>query len=196
MANDLCISALSADVQPNCNNPMMAGLEQIGYILNKTDIDVISREDARNNVINNITLKAGKRAFYLFVNTKNPFAGTNTAMQEGDVSNTYTNTLSYVVRDDGPDVTNKIINPLSNGEFVAIVESRWENDNKDNKYVIFGLQRGLKATQIEKQDTDDATAAAWAITLTETGASKPREYVFATDYETTKAMLEGLVNGQ
>lgn len=194
MATDLCISAISVDVQPNCNNPIMAGLEQIGYIVNKSDIDIIGRENARNNVINNITLKTGKKLFYLYINTKNPFAGTNTTMQEGDVSNTYTNTLSFVIRDDGPDICNSIINPLANGEFVAIVEARWDNDNKDNKFAVFGLQRGLKATQIEKQDTDDATAAAWAITLTETGASKPREYIFAVDYDTTKSMLETLAN--
>ena len=59
-------------------------------------------------------------------------------------------------------------------------------------FPIFGMERGLKASGIARDLTDEGQGGAWAITLTEVGAGSAGRFVWATDYETTKAMLEAL----
>lgn len=193
MATDICFSAVSADIQPNCTNPIFAGLQQVGYLYNKNDILSITYDGGNAGIIAAIALKDNTRGYVMLVDTKNPYAGTQTSMESGDVSNSFTHDLSFIVRDDGPDVVEKVINPLANGEFVAVVEARWGNNTQDNKFVSFGTQKGLKATAITKQDTDDASAGAWSITLQESGTGRARVYVWAGDYASTKALLESTV---
>lgn len=193
---DICISAVSADVQPNCSNPTFSGLEQIGYLLNKADVGNYTKELSRSNVFTSIPAKEGKRAYRLYVNTKNPFDGTQTEMEQGDVANLFTHTVAFIVRDDGPDVNLNVITPLANGEFVAILEEKWKNVPKDNSFVVFGMSTGLVATSIAKPYTDEANAGAWQIELQESGAAQSAMYLWAGSYDTTKQMLESMSEPQ
>lgn len=197
MAQDLCIAAVSADIQPSCDNPQFAGLRKIGYLINRADIVGQATELSRKNVYVSLSLKQGARAFTIYDSAKNSFSGTKSEMVDGDVANTFTHTSAFVIRDDGPDVINKVITPLANGEFVVINEEAWDNDNGgDNTFTIFGMERGLKASGIARDLTDEGQGGAWAITLTEVGAGSAGRFVWATDYETTKAMLESLTQPQ
>ena len=193
MAQDLCIAAVSADIQPSCDNPKSAGLRKIGYLINKADIVNQATELQRKNVYVSLTLKQGARAYTIYDSAKNSFAGSRTEMQSGEVSNTFNNIMAFAIRDEGPDLSLNVITPLANGEFVGIMEQSWSNDNNgDNRFVIMGMETGLKATSLPRQLTDEASGGAWMVELTETGAGQSGRYVWAGDYETTKAMLDAL----
>lgn len=197
MAQDICSAAVSADIKPSCDNPKSAGLRKIGYLINKEDIATQATELSRPNVYTGLTLKQGTRAFTIYDSAKNSFAGSRTEMQSGEVSNTFNNIMAFAVRDEGPDLSLKVITPLANGEFVGIMEQSWSNDNNgDNRFVIMGMETGLKATSMPRQLTDEASGGAWMVELTETGAGQSGRYVWAGDYETTKAMLEALTTTQ
>lgn len=196
MATDICISAVTADVQPNCENPTFAGLEQIGYLVNKADVASYTKEVGRSNVFASLAVAQGKRAFRLYVNTKNPFDGTSTELEQGDIANMFKNAVAFVVRDDGPDVAKDIITPLANGEFVVVLEAKWKNTPKDNSFVVFGMSTGLTAANIAKPYTDAASAGGWRIELEESGAAQAAMYLWAGSYESTKQMLDALLEPQ
>ena len=197
MAQDICSAAVTADIKPSCDNPKSAGLRKIGYLINKEDIATHATEAGRPNVYTGITLKPGTRAYTVYDSAKNSFAGSRTEMQSGEVSNTFTHLMAFAVRDEGPDLALKVITPLANGEFVGIMEQSWDNDQSgDNRFIIMGMETGLKATSLPRQLTDEASGGAWMVELTETGAGQSARYVWAGDYETTKAMLDALTTPQ
>ena len=77
----VCEHLIAADVAANCNNLIRTGVEQIGYIINKADIESISETD---RVVDSIVLKTGKKAYRIQQLGAQPFNGTSSEMQEGD----------------------------------------------------------------------------------------------------------------
>lgn len=185
----LCTKLIAADIEQNCTNPIFAGLEMIGYIINKSEIASITKSD---NKVSAIALATGKTAFHIYNDGKQPFNGTKTTMAEGTISNKFTNEVSFVVADDGPAVQKDIIEKLANGEFVVIVENKWHNAVTDNTFQIYGLQKGLRASAIENDKYSADTDGGWEITLTEEGVPQSAIYFFDTDVATSRTALETL----
>lgn len=184
----ICEHLIAADVAANCSNLIRAGVEQIGYIINKADIESISETD---RVVDSIVLKTGKKAYRIQQLGAQPFNGTSSEMQEGDYANTMNKVAAFVVLDNGPDIAKDIIEPLMNGEFVVIIENKYKDATKRNAFEMIGWDSGAHATAISQNKYENQSA--WQVELTEIEVGNAGRYVWKNTVEDTRALLDALL---
>lgn len=182
----ICANKIAADISSNCTDPLYAGHAQRGFLINKEDIESYTASD---NVISAFTLAASAYAWLVEVNTKNPFNGTLTAMEEGDIRNTFTHTVTFHIPNDGAKFRKNIVDKIINGKYVIIVENEWQGTSGDHAFSVYGIDRGLTATG---DNTEDADNGGWTFTLTESGLPTSGKFFWANDYATTVSALEAL----
>ena len=182
----VCSNLISKDVQANCSNPIFGGLEQIGYIINRGDIDSFT---LTTGVVSAISLKTGAKAYTVQQTGQQAFNGTSTEMQQGDVINTFNKVGAFIVLDNCPDISEKVIKPLANGEFVLILENKYKSDK--NAFEVIGLDRGCRATTITQNKYENM--GGWSVELTEQETPNASIFFWDTDYATSKAALEALL---
>lgn len=197
-----CDYLIKQDIIPSCEDPIVPGVEQRGIIINRADIDFATTafNSSRANVIETLALKSGKKAYQVIMYGNSPFTGTQTALEVGTYRNTFTNTVSLVVLDNGPDVCSGVIDGLANGEYVVILENKYKANNKadnpgDAAFQVFGWYQGLKASEITNEKYSEDTDGGWLVNLQETNAPKAGLFFYKTDYETTSAAIDSLVAG-
>ena len=197
----VCDFLLAKDIAASCSDPVVPGFEQEGVIMNRDEIDfgAITFDSARSNVISQIAMLAGKRAYKVRVLGNTPFTGTTTSFVSGTYQNTFTNTVQFVVLDNGPDVCESVIDALANGRFVMILENTFKGLNKetnkgDAAFQIYGYTQGLAASAIENDKYSEDTNGGWLVTMQETKASKSGMFLYKSDYATTKKMFESLTD--
>ena len=189
------------DILMNCQDQVIKGIEENGVIINRSDIDRVQtkRDPNRKNVYNTLALKGGARAYRIYVPDPAAFNNTTTTLNVGTNRSTFTNDVGFVVLDNDPDVCEKIIDQLANGTFVVVYENKFKNFNKDttpgdSAFQIVGLRQGLKAKTLENNKYSDDTNGGWNVLLEETGVPESGLFLFDTDYNTTQALIESLIN--
>ena len=199
MATSNCDVLISQDIQRNCIDLIVKGIEPNGVIINRQDIDfsAVVFDPLRKNVISALPLKAGKRGYAISVSGQTPFNNTQTTLEAGANRNTFTNDLAFVVLDNDPDVCEKIIDGLANGEFVVVYENKFKNSNKpttpgDSAFQIVGYYQGLRATTLENNKYSDDTEGGWNVVLQETKTPKSALFLFAATAEATRTLFDGL----
>ena len=192
-----CDFLIAQSISPNCDDPIVNGIEQNGVIINKQDIDMTATQyDAtRKNVIKKLILN--NKGYKIFVPSKQPFNNTQTTMEVGTNRNSFTNDLAFVVLDNDPDICSKIIDKLANGEFVVVFENKYKNMNKettpgDSTFQIMGWYQGLRATTLENNKYSEDTEGGWNVVLQETKSPRSGVFLFDTDIEMTRAAFESL----
>lgn len=197
----ICDNAIKRDIELNCDDPIVPGLEQEGVIMNRSDIDfsTVAFNTTRKNVIETLAMKSGKKAYKVVVSGSTPFTGTNTALATGTYRNTFTNTVNMVILVNDPDVCADIIDGLANGEYVVILENKAKSLQKeenpgDSAFQIYGYYQGLKAAEISNDKYSEETEGGWSVSLQETKVPKSALFYFKADYDTTKTAIETLTS--
>lgn len=190
----LCQSLISQDIESNCENPLVRGMESDGIIINRQDIDFASTvfDNTNANIIKTLVLKTGKKGYAVQQDGSTPFTGTNIALATGTYRNTFTNQVALVVLNNDPDVAEKVIDGLANGEFVCILKNKAKGTGGKGEYQVFGYYQGLRASEITSDKYSEDTDGGWAVTLEETGSPKSAVYFFNTDSATTATQYESL----
>ena len=167
----LCDFLLTNDILGiACDEPVAKGAQKVGILFNRSDIDSATLNDFTFSAI---TLKCGgKKAYKIIQSGKTPFVGTQQEMQEGTYQNTITNTVQFVILNQGEKPA-EIMFALANGDFVAIIP------DKNNVYQVYGYEGGLKCSTAVRELYNDDTLAGWQVTLVEEGAT--RGNLFATE---------------
>lgn len=192
---DLCGASISGNVTIDCDNIITPGLEQVGVIFNRNDIEGWSEDSTNNSIIDGITLKTGVKGHVIYQMGSQPFNGTSVAFAEGSIVNTFTNTCSFVILNNGPQVCKDIIDNLANGSFVVLFKNKFsekDGNNHPGLWQIMGKESGLKASDISCDKYSDDTNSGWQITLTEEKATKSALFFFKTDDATTDTTVQGL----
>lgn len=189
------------NITPACK--IVDGFESVGYIVKRSDIDYSavkygwSNTDETivypNTVITSLALKDGKKGKYIG-QLKDAFSGTNVALATGDFRNSFTNTVSFKIFGTGPDNA-QIVNALSNGEYVVILEQKEKGAKGESAFRVFGFDNGLTATETNNDAYDESLGNGWSITMEETGASSSSYYLFisASDAEPTLTATEAAI---
>lgn len=183
-----CSSALAGNLASDCDNPRIAGYEQIGVIFNRADVDWANLAVSASNprIIEAIAAATGKKPFALYNNKNNPlpFDGTNTTYNSD--TDQYDKTLQFYFEGIGGGVSANVVEPLKGGEYIAILQRK--DHRGDGSFQVFGFQSGLKANA----QVQDETTGYWLMTM---ACSEPSAEVsfFDTDYATTKAAFDALV---
>lgn len=178
----LCDFLISADIQGyDCENPMVKGAKSNGLIINKADInmDGVTYDPSNPFLVTAIPLATGKTAFDIVQGGKTPYTGTQQEMQEGTYQNTITNTIQFVILNQGTTTAEQVY-ALMNGEFVVVLQ------NNNGTYQVYGLEAGLRASAMVRELYNDDTLSGWLVTMTEEGAAKGNLFISSTLYNTLK----------
>jgi len=197
----LCEDLIKQNIEKNCDDLIVGGIEANGVIVNRRDIDfpnVVFDAD-RKNVIKVLPLKSGAKAYSIYVPGPTPFNNTTTTMEAGTNRSTFTNDVGFVILDNDPDVCENVIDPLANGEFVIIYENKFKNINKtatpgDSAFQIAGYYQGLKAETLENNKYSEDTEGGWNVLLKETKSPKSGLFLYNSDYATTQQQIQTLLS--
>lgn len=198
---DFCSSAIAKNLEPECDNIITPGLEQLGIIVNLADCNPVKN----GNIITDLGMAESKTGYYIYQMGSQPFSGTKTSLTTGTVFNTFTHTVQFVLLNNSPSVCADIIDQLSNGSFGVIVQNKFNRTRTGtqstipvyksmNKFQCYGFESGLKATAIECDKYSDETNSGWLITLTEEKATKSAWFFYTTDDEATQTAFEALAS--
>lgn len=180
----LCDYLISADIAGyDCSNPMVKGAKADGLLINRKDINFsgITYDTTTPNPfkITALPLVSGKTAYDIVQSGKTPYTGTQQEMAEGTYQNTFTNTVQFVILNQGTTTAQQVF-ALMNGEFVAVLQ------NNNGTYQVFGIESGLRASAMVRELYSDDTLSGWLITMTEENAVKGNLFIDATLYSTLK----------
>lgn len=198
MANK-CEDFLTQCIEASCENPIFTGVENKAWIFNKKDIASFTPDDDNPNIITTITMVedngTARHGYTIDQIGQTPYTGTTTSMVEGNIANTFTENISFVVPDNSP-VAAMILNSIANGKYVVVIENEYDGSDHRGKFQVYGMKKGLKATAIENDKYSEDTNGGWSITLT--AANTPTSSTFI-EHKTgatidTKAYLDGLVD--
>lgn len=178
----LCDFLISTDIQGyDCENPMVKGAKADGLIINRKDVNLSSVTYDQNNpfLITALPLKTGKTAYDIVQGGKTPYTGTQQEMAEGTYQNTITNTVQFVILNQGQTTADQIF-ALMNGEFVVVLQ------NNNGTYQVYGIEAGLRASAMVRELYNDDTLSGWLVTMTEENAVKGNLFIDSTLYDTLK----------
>lgn len=199
MATNLCEKLITACIAADCANPLYAGVDSMGLIANYSDIASVTYDQSNPSIVTGITMKTDTvgsdsvaRCWYTIQQLGNkPFDGSQTEFAEGTYANRVTHQIQFAIVDNGPEITENVVDRLLNGKFCVILKNDYVHSNGDNKYSIYGLSKGLKCTGLTRELWGD-NESAWIVTLTEENAAKTGLFVFTTSEQATDTMIEGL----
>lgn len=178
----LCDFLISADIAGyDCENPMVKGAKADGLIINRKDINMsgVTYDGANPFLVTALPLAVGKTAFDIVQGGKTPYTGTQQELTEGTYQNTFTNTIQFVILNQGTTTAEQVF-ALMNGDFVVILQ------NNNGTYQVYGLEAGLRASAMVRELYNDDTLSGWLITMTEENAVKGNLFIDSALYETLK----------
>lgn len=202
----LCDTFINQCIDVDCQNPMYAGVAPEALLFNK---DQIASMPISNNKIAAITMKTHTecvedpqthqqvatevdyKGFCVKQMGNRPFDGSQTEMVEGTYGNKFNNTIVLAVPDNGPEISHNIIDNFANGRFVAILTNDYRHSNADNKYQVYGAQKGLRASSIVREVWGD-NESYWIVTLVEENATLSGVFFYSTDESTTDSAYDAL----
>lgn len=194
-----CNGLIQQNIEQDCKNPLVPGMEQEGIIINRRDIDFgkTTFDDERENVIKELVLKAGAKAYRVQIPTNQPFSGTSTTLETGTVRNSFTHNVGMLILNNDPDVCHKVIDSLATGKFVCVLENKFKNISKatnpgDSSFQVYGYYQGLQASTLENDKYSEDTEGGWNVVLTETKTPKSALFFYNQDLDTSKQLLDSL----
>lgn len=190
----ICESLISKDIKFDCDDNVSRGLESDGIIINRQDIDFGATvfDETKKNVITQLVLKTGKRAYEVVQQGSTPFTGVSSTLNVGTYRNTWTHSIPLAVLANNPEVCANIIDGLANGSFVVILRNVSKGDNGESEYQVYGYAQGLRVSEGTNEKYSEETDGGWLITLQETSAPKSALFFYNEDAETTAAAFESL----
>lgn len=193
--SNLCNNSIATCISADCENPIYSGMAPEALIANYDDIASITYDASNGSIINGITMATDgdeSKCFYTVLQLgQNPFEGSQTEMVEGTYGNKFNQTVVIAIPDNGPEVTNNIVDKLATGRFTMILENDYRHTNGDNRYSVVGAKKGLKATSITREAYGD-NEGAWIATLVEENTPKSGLFFYANTDASTAAAVEAL----
>ena len=179
----LCDFLLGANIDTNCTG-YVKGAKPNGVIINRADINMasVTFDDDYDQpfLVDALPLKGGKVAYDIVQSGKTPWSGTQQELQEGTYINTYTNTVQFVILNQGSTTAEQVF-ALMNGEFVVIMQN-----NQGDLYQVYGLETGLHASAMVRELYSDDTLSGWLVTMTEENAVKGNIFTTKEIFDTLK----------
>lgn len=205
MAN-LCQKLITACIGADCDNPIFQGADSKAWIINKSQIDHLVYSQTNPNIITEIVMKQydddGTDVDYPIYTieqiSKTPFTGTTSAMAEGNVQNTMTETFAFTVPDNCPTAA-MLLDNMMNGRFMVIFKNEFTGSDNQGQYQVIGSKKALICNAMERDLYSDDTDSAWSVTLVSEKAPNSAMFIVHTDTTgdtpvvDTEAYLDGMV---
>lgn len=177
----------------DCAKLPIKGYERRAVLINREDIDfsAVEKSETYANVLTGLGLKAGKTGYEIYQMSSTPYTGSNAALESNDFYKSVTKNLVIAVINNDRDVAGNFVDPLINGEFVAIVERKDKGTDNNSAFEILGFHNGLTLTALAEDANGDYYNGG-LYTLTETGAPVSRLYLGET-YAAGQALFESFL---
>jgi|SRR6476661_2911055 len=191
---------ISKNIKKNCDAPIVAGIEQVLYLIPRQYIKVVTRDQTNPSIIRDIELEAVKKGF--------KYEGFNKSIKpkwtgkKKEYSYGFKHEIDLALLDYSSEVKAEL-SALAGGEYVAIIQNKMKSN--DAAIEVYGLDSGLKLKDGALRDLNDA-ASEGAIVLgleSEDGSEEPNPPAsFAVlsegadpkyDYAATIAALTALI---
>lgn len=189
-----CSNLIAQGLAYNCEEPLVAGVEQRGWIVNRADIDFANVTFAADstNVLTAMPLKTGKNG-YLIEQKGKGFMGSTVTFNAKDTGADVTNTITFMVPDLTPATAQNFVDKVMAGEVVIVLENKWKNlrgtDSGDSAFQVFGFYNGLRLSAGSRDLWSADTNGAISLTVEETNAPVSAMYLYASSYTATEALL-------
>lgn len=179
--------------QMDCAARPVKGYERRAVLLNREDLDFknVGISETRSNVITSMGLKAGKTGYEVHQMGASPFTGSSASLETNDFYKAVTKSLVIAALENDRDIFGGFVDPLLNGEFVAVVEHKGKGKDNASAFEVLGFHNGLQLSALEANVYGDQYGGG-LFTLTETGAPATRMYLGET-YEEGQALFESLL---
>lgn len=176
-----------------CVNLPSKGYERVAVLINREDIDFtnVTISEERANVITALGLKDGATGYEVHQMGAEPFTGTNAALEDNVYFRSITKNLVIAVINNDRDVSGKFVDPLINGEFVAVVERKDKGKDMASAFEVLGYHNGLTLSALDENAYGDYYGGG-LYTLTETAAPVSRMYL-GESYEAGKTLFDSLI---
>ena len=194
MSNSICNGIIKQGIpKGDCANLPAKGYERLAVLVNREDIDFnnVTLSESRQNVVTGLGLKAGKQGYEIHQMGSNPFTGSNKSLEDNAYYKSVTKNLVIAVINNDRDVFGNFVDPLLNGEFVAVVERKDKGADQASAFEILGFHNGLTLTALDEDAYGDYYGGG-LYTLTETAAPVSRMYL-GESYEAGKALFDSLL---
>ncbi len=185
-----CVDLIAKGYEKDCDREPKKGFGREAILINYEDVDwdnIVMGADA--NIVTTLPLKSGGKQGYKVVQYKDPFSGSNKSFHEGTYFNSWDKTLVFALLTRDQKQSLQLVDPLTNGKFIAIMRN--EDAGSDGKctFEIKGFHNGLKLTAGEENPYGE-TYGGMLLTATEAEAGRSAMYLFNTDVATTEAAVQ------
>jgi hypothetical protein len=187
---------ISASILLNCDYPLIGGVEDRLILINKDDIVSITRNASNPQIIEDIVLTSSPAAYAYEIEGNNNSIDVKSTLVKAKYSEGYSHEIIYRVFTTGPE-TKEQIEAEAKGKLVAITQNNFRGATGNATFEIHGLDVGLELVEGESNKSDAETQGAFVLTLRTPDLYKEPHLpatLFITDYATSKAVVDGLLN--
>ena len=192
-----CAAKIAANIQQDCNKPLVGGYTGRAVIMSAKDFEraeVVRSASNPRKILSIVLPPDGSVMAYTIDNVFSaPFTGSTTAGNNENGRNGYLKTVSVRVPMRGADTSMKVIEPLvkdPNG-FVMILEKR--DKVGDGSYEVIGYQNALRGDIAGVTRDESANGGDWIVPLTTVEKWAEVSLVGSAEtYESARKEFEGL----
>ena len=177
----------------DCANLPAKGYERVAVLINREDIDFknVTLSESHPNVLTSLGLLEGKVGSEVHQMGAEPFTGSSASLEDNTYYRSVTKNLVIAVINNDRDMYGQFVDPLLNGEFVAIVERKDKGKDNASAFEVIGYHNGLTLSALDENAYGDYYGGG-LYTLTETAAPVSRMYLGET-YEAGKTLFDSLI---
>lgn len=183
-----CMGVVSGNLDTDCENPRVAGYEDVALLFNRSDIDwaTVTTDASNPRIVKTLAVLEGKKPYVIYNPRVNPapFNGTNSSFEQE--ANQYTKTVQFYYEGIGGGAAKNVVEPLKAGSYVILLQRK--DHRGDGSFQLIGYQAGVTATaQVQDEET-----GYWLMTMTGRESFADVAF-FNVDYATTKNAFDDLL---
>lgn len=190
MAYVSCAAEVAANIAQNCANPNVGGYTGRGIYISKSLAPTITKDASNPRIVTGVTLEEGQKVVVIDNVMTTPFDGSSTTSNTDNGWGNFDKVLSVRIPLRGGKASKEVVEPLMRSALGGLVILEKRDQSGDGSFEILGLQQGVKATEITRNENENG--GDWVATL-QCSEYHAENSLFDTDYETTLAKFEALI---
>lgn len=190
-----CVGNIAGNIGLNCESPIEGGYTGRGVYIPLEASPVLTRDAQNKRIVTAIAIAEGAKVVAIDNEGMTPFTGSNTTGNGDAGYPKYTKQIAGMrLPERGADFAAKVLEPLvASGRGGFLVLEKVDRVG-DGSFEIIGSQSPAKVVDLTTVVRDEsANGGAWTVTMQAT-ESYAEVVLFDTDYETSLAKFEALLN--
>lgn len=186
-----CENKIKKNILSTCETQTIGGIEQVVYLINRTDIASIDYHTGMTSLITNITLtNTATTTAYKLTGLKKSLNYKSDRVVAEDQADRFKHTFSFY----GFEFDSASIENMDSMNDLVVIVERKDKYNADGIFVALGVNTGLFITT-DTSATNDSNGVRKIEMATLDGQLErySQNNVLKVDYAQTKSMLEGLL---